>query len=193
MLFRSLAASGSAVEGQRETELAKRLSSTYAEWEAAQTRAGGVPRGLERVKSELDAWGMDRVQNLITAAEQRDQRALASFHLQAGQRLFDAGRDTDAISELRRAVYLSPYDRDAHLLLGRASARIGRLPEAIAEFKIAIWIDDRNDARLTLAAAYADTDEIALARAETQVIRARDPMNAEARQLADRLDRTPAP
>ena len=79
------------------------------------------------------------------------------------------------------------------LLLGRASARIGRLPEAIAEFKIAIWIDDRNDARLALAAAYADTDEIALARAETQVIRARDPMNAEARQLADRLDRTPAP
>ena len=70
----ALIASGTAAEGQREVELAKRLSSTYVEWESSPARAGTVPRGLERIKTDLDAWGMDRVQALLSAAEQRDQR-----------------------------------------------------------------------------------------------------------------------
>ena len=146
-------ASGATAEGQREIELAKRLSSTYAEWESSAARVGTVPRGLERVKTDLDAWGMDRVQELISAAEQRDQREVAAFHLDAGRRLLSAGRDTDAIAELRRAVYLSPYDGEAHVLLGRTYARGGRVQEAIAELKVAVWSDDRIDARLALATA----------------------------------------
>lgn len=194
VLGAALVASGSAVEGRREIELAKRLSSTYAEWEASpQSRNGGAPRGLERVKSDLDAWGMDRVQGLLAAAEQRDQRELATFHLEAGRRLYAAGRDTDAIAELRRAVYLSPYDREAHLLLGQASVRVGRVQEAIAEYKVAIWIDDRIDARLALATAYLDADDPAAARVETDAVLSRDPMNVDARRLRDRLDRSSTP
>ena len=62
----------------------------------------------------------------IAAAEQRDQREQAAFHLESGRRLFQAERDAEAIAELRRAIYLSPYEREAHLLLGRVYLRGGQ-------------------------------------------------------------------
>ena len=51
----ALQASGNASEGQREKDLAKRLSSTYVDWEAKQPGTNTVPGGLERIKMALDA------------------------------------------------------------------------------------------------------------------------------------------
>jgi len=77
----------------------------------------------------------------VVAAEQRDQRAVADFHLERGQRFFDAGRDEEAIAELRRTIFLAPYDSEAHLLLGRIYLRTGRRDEAIEALTIAVWSD----------------------------------------------------
>jgi hypothetical protein len=41
------------------------------------------------------------------------------FHLDAGRRLVEADAIVEAIAELRRTIYPTPY-REAHLLLGRA-------------------------------------------------------------------------
>ena len=60
-----------------------------------------------------------RVDAALGAAGQRDQRAIATFHLESGRRLFEQGRDEEAIAELRRTIFLSPYESEAHLLLGR--------------------------------------------------------------------------
>ncbi|MGE0444163.1 MAG: tetratricopeptide repeat protein [Vicinamibacterales bacterium] len=140
----ALQATGANAEGAREKELARRLSSTYAEWEAQQGGVNAAPRGLERMKIRLDAAGTPRVEDALVATGQRDQRELAAFHLESGRRLFEAGRDADAIGELRRAIYLAPYDSTAHLLLGRAYLRGGRTAEAIDALKIAVWADPNN-------------------------------------------------
>jgi Flp pilus assembly protein TadD len=137
----ALQASGSAAEASREKELARRLSSTYADWEAKQPGANAVPRGLERVKLEIDVPAALRVDAAVVAAEQRDQRAVAAFHLESGRRLFDAGRDAEAIAELRRTVFLAPYESEAHLLLGRIYLRSGRVQDAIDALTIAAWSD----------------------------------------------------
>ena len=50
VLGAALAASGNAAESTREKELARRLSSTYDEWEK-RPAAEQVPKGLERVKN----------------------------------------------------------------------------------------------------------------------------------------------
>jgi len=186
----ALQSSGSAAEGQREKDLAKRLSSTYAEWEAKQPGANAAPVRLERVKMQLDAANSPSVEDAIVATEQRDQRELAAFHLDSGRRLFQAERDAEAISELRRAIYLSPYDREAHLLLGRLYLRAGRVREAVEELKISIWSDDQIDAHLALADAYTQAREVAAARNELQTVFNRDPGNAEAKR---RLDLLPPP
>jgi Flp pilus assembly protein TadD len=178
----ALQASANAAEGQRERDLAKRLSSKYTEWEK-QPGASAVPPNLERVKSELDATSSPRIEEAIAAAEQRDQRDVAAFHLESGRRLFQAERDADAIAELRRAIYLSPYQREAHLLLGRLYLRAGQIADAIDELKISIWSDDRTDARVTLAEAYMQSKNFGGARTELQTVLTREPSNTEARRL----------
>ena len=139
----ALQASGNSVEATREKELARRLSSTYAEWEAKQ---GGdaVPRGLERLKLDIDMPASLRVDAALGAAGQRDQRAIATFHLESGRRLFQEGRDEEAIAELRRTIFLAPYESDAHLLLGRIYLRTGRRQDAIDALTIAAWSDPAN-------------------------------------------------
>ena len=184
----ALQANGNTVEAAREKELARRLSSEYAEWEARQgATANTIPPGLERIKTDVDVPAALRVENVIVAAEQRDQRELAGFHLAAGRRAYDAERDVEAIAELRRAIYLSPYDAAAHLLLGRAYLRSGRIDEAIDALKIAIWSEDTIAARLVLAEAYIQARDIETARAELGWILEADPQNRTATQLLQRL------
>ena len=187
MLGVALQATGSITEAGREKELAKRLSSDYAEWDAKQGGRNDVPRGLERIKTDVDVPASLRLESAIVASEQRDQRDLARFHLDAGRRAYQAERDSEAISALRRAVYLAPYDSAAHLLLGRVYLRSGRMDEAINEFKIAIWSDDTVGAHLALADAYVQARDVAAARAELQWILKADTQNADAKRMLDRL------
>lgn len=183
----ALQAAGSTTEAAREKELARRLSSEYAEWEARQKGVNSAPPGLERVKTDVDVPAALRVENVIVAAEQRDQRDLAAFHLEAGKRAYRGERDAEAIAELRRAVYLAPYQSEAHLFLGRAYLRSGRIDEAIDALKIAIWSEDTIAAHLVLAEAYIQARDEATARTELRWILKADPQNADARKLLDRL------
>jgi tetratricopeptide (TPR) repeat protein len=183
----ALQASGSVTEAGREKELAKRLSSEHGEWEAKQAGRNDAPRGLERVKTDVDIPASLRLENVIVAVEQRDQRDLARFHLEAGRRAFQAERDAEAIAALRRAIFLAPYDNAAHMLLGSAYLRSGRIEEAIDEFKIAIWSDDTVAAHLALADAYVQARDYETARAELQWILKADPQNTEAKRMLDKM------
>jgi tetratricopeptide (TPR) repeat protein len=183
----ALQASANAAEGQREKDLAKRLASKWVDWEKKQPGTSAIPPDLERLKTDLDAAGAPRVDEAIAAAEQRDQREQAAFRLESGRRLYQAQRDAEAIGELRRAIYLSPYDREAHLLLGRAYLREGQIADAIDELKISIWSDDQTDARIALAEAYIQAKNPDAARTELETVLTREPSNAAARQLLDQL------
>ena len=123
----------------------------------------------------------------IVAAGQRSQQELAAFHVDAGRRAYLVERDDEAIASFRRAVYLSPYDAEAHLLLGRVYLRGGRHQEAIDEFTISIWSRDSVAARLALAEAYIQTQNMAGARTELQVVLSREPTNPDARRLLARV------
>src|SRR5205807_1536650 len=130
VLGAALAAANNPAEAAREKELARRLSSTYEQWEK-RPPAEAVPRGLERLKSDIELPHGRRVAATLATAEKRDQRELARFYLDRGRRLFEQENDRDAVLELNRALYLSPYEADAHLLLGRIHLRNGRVREAI--------------------------------------------------------------
>lgn len=150
LLAASLAASGAGPEAERERELARRLSDRWAQG----TASDAVPRGLERLP-DPPGRGASRLATTIAAGQQRDQQALAAFHIDAARRAFDAGRDQETIREVQRALYLTPYDADALRLLGRAQARSGLLQEAADAFKIAIW-------SMESAGAHVDLGEVLL-------------------------------
>ena len=132
VLGAALLAAGSQTEAAREKELARQLSSKYEEWTKRQAATGeAVPRGLERLAIDLETFGGQRLDSALLNSAQREQRELAAFHLQRGRRLFESEQNREALAELQKAVYLSPYEAEPHLLIGRIYLRTGRPREAI--------------------------------------------------------------
>ena len=174
-----LEASGRTAEAQRERELA-RLLGTIAD-------APGVPKDLERLRTDLVSGTIGSPERLITNPAQREQQELSAFHLDRGQRLFEQQQDREAALELRRAIYLSPYLPEAHLLLGRIYQRAGRVPEAIDAFRISIWSRETAAARLALAEALVENGQREEARIEIGRVLELEPENAAAKALLDRI------
>jgi Tfp pilus assembly protein PilF len=180
-----LEASGSATEAQRERELARRLS---AEYEEGGDRPNGatVPKGLERLSLYLQRPEAGRADSALVATERREQSEMATFHLDRGRRFFEREEDRGALAELQRAIYLSPYQAEAHLLVGRIHLRAGRTHEAIEALKISLWSQETAEGHIALGEAYLQGKDPTAARAEAERALVLKPGLAAASQLLDR-------
>jgi tetratricopeptide (TPR) repeat protein len=189
VLAAALQATGATVEAERERELARQLSSVYVEWDQRPNAATEpVPRGLERLRDDIDTPRLSLAETLLAPREQKEQQDLAAFYFERGRRLYDQQQDREAIEELRRSLYLSPYQAQAHLLLGRVYLRTGRFRDAIDALKISIWSQDSAAAHAVLGEAYLQAKDTSRARTELQKALQLDPELAEARALAARID-----
>jgi tetratricopeptide (TPR) repeat protein len=186
LLGAALATAGGGAEAAREKELARRLSSQYAQWDR-RPPTDPVPRGLERLKKDVELPHAREIEARITTVEQRDQQELTRFYLESGRRLFEKENDREAVAELNRALYISPYLAEAHLLLGRIHLRNGRLREAIDAFKISLWSTESAAAHAALGEAYRQDKDLVNARAEAERALALDPSSDEARALLARI------
>jgi Tfp pilus assembly protein PilF len=138
------------------------------------------------VKSGVELPSSPSVNDSLAASGQREQRDLARFHLEAALRMFEAERDRDALQELNRVLFLSPYEARAHLLVGRIHLRNGREAEAIDALKISLWSEETAEAHATLAQAYLTAKDLAAARSEAERALAMDPGNQTARGILER-------
>lgn len=181
-----LQGTGKDVEAQRELDLARQLSSSYDKLTGRASGERKVPSGLERASRQLEPFPSP-VAAAIASPAQRDQREMASFHLDHGRRLVEQERDREAEAELRRAIYLSPYNADAHLLLGRVYLRTGRVADAIGAFKISIWSQDTAPAHVALGEAYLRSGNRSGAREQAERALALAPDSAEAKALLARV------
>lgn len=186
-----LVSAGKRVEAQRELDLARQLG-TSLEPESL-TLTDKVPVGLERLGGRLDLQSAVRVGAAIANPAQREQQELAAFHVDRGRRFFEQDDDRAAVNELRRAIYLRPYDDEPHLLLGRIYQRSGQLREAIEEFRIAVWCRDSSQARVRLGEALLESGDRAGARTEAQRALVLTPDSAEAKALLARIGGTRPP
>jgi Tfp pilus assembly protein PilF len=184
VLSAALQASGSSVEATRERELARQLSSRLEELEKrAATDKGTVADGMERLREDPELRAGLRSEEMLVSSAQREQQDLASFHLDRGRRLYEGEEDREAMSELRRAVYLSPYEAQAHLLMGRIHLRGGRPAEAVEALKISIWSRETVEARIALADAYLRQQNVAGARGELEKALILDPESVDAKRM----------
>lgn len=181
-----LRSAGNTVEAAREDDLARQLSADYEELARRASQDRRVPPGLERLKLRLEPFAA-RVEAAIATPAQRDQREMAAFHLERGRRFFGQQRNREALTELRRAVYLSPYQAEAHLLLGRLYLRTGSVTDAIGALKISIWSEDTAAARVALGEAYLKAGNSAAAREQANRALALAPESAAAKALLSRI------
>ena len=138
---------------------------------------------MARVREDPELRAGLRPEQTIVNTAQREQQDLASFHLDRGKRLFDREEDRQALAELRRTVYLSPYEAQAHLLIGRIHLRAGQTTDAVDALKISIWSRDSAAARIALAEAYLRQQNPSAARTELESALALEPESAEAKRL----------
>ena len=184
VLGAALQGTGGTVEAARERDLARQLSARYEKLApAGAAEKPNIPWGLERVAFEPEASRMTRADQVIVNSAQREQRELARFHLERGRRLFEKEQDREAMTELGRTVYLSPYEAEAHLLIGRIHLRAGRPGDAIDALKISIWSEETAAARVALAEAYLKAGNAASARVEAERALVLAPESAEAKRL----------
>jgi Flp pilus assembly protein TadD len=189
VLGAALLATGFRAEGEREKDLARQLSSTYADWEQRPNAAAEpVPRGLERLRDDLDPTRPTPVDSGGAPVDPKDRGDLAAFHADRGRRQFEQKQDEEAIPELKRSLYLLPYQPDVHLLLGRIYLRSGRVTDAIDALKISLWSRDSAEAHAVLGQAYLVGKDEAGARAELKKAQQLDSNGADTKQLAARLD-----
>ncbi|MPY86669.1 MAG: tetratricopeptide repeat protein [Luteitalea sp.] len=191
VLAAALQASGRTTEAARERELTRQLSSTYLTWERqAEATGDPVPRGLERSSEDLDGMPTRLLDSVVVQASQQEHSDLARFHRDRGQRFFEQQQNREALEELRKALYLAPYDADTHLWLGRALTKAGRLREAIDSLKISIWSQESVAARVALAAVLLESGDRIAAREHVEQALRLDPASAEANALRARLRRS---
>lgn len=190
VLGAALAASGNSGEAAREKELARRLSSIFEEWDK-RSPTDPVPKGLERLKADTEVPDRIRIDQAMVATGQRDHQELAQFYLDRGRRLFEEENDRDAIVELNRALFLSPYQPEAHLLVGRIRLRNGRVPEAVEALKISLWSSETVEAHVALGEAFLQADDPDAARLEGERALAMDPGSADARRLLEKAGPKP--
>lgn len=166
VLAAALKATNAATEADRERELAQKLSAGYEEERTMSSEP--VPKRLERICDYLERPGAAYADSILSSTGRRDQTELAAFHLERGRRFFEREDDRSALTELHRAIYLSPYQADAHLLLGRLHLRAGRTKEAIDALKISLWSEETPAAHVALGEAYLQAKDPAAARKEAE-------------------------
>ena len=185
----ALQEAGAAAESARELGLARQLSSKYAEWEKKPAGADPVPKALERPSQDIETMHGPQLDAAQLTSAQREQQQLSAFHLERGRRFYESEHDRDALIELRKAIYLSPYAAEPHLWLGRVLLRTGQTKDAVDALRIAVWSQDSAIGRLALAEALLQSEDEAGARAEATKALALDPGLAEAKALLARIDK----
>ncbi|MCC7008401.1 MAG: tetratricopeptide repeat protein [Acidobacteria bacterium] len=178
-----LAANGRQAEAQRELELARVLGAT--EPVAAGPPSPRIPRNLERLIDQLDVKPSRAV--AAAAPAQRDQQETAAFLLARAKTLIAQKDDRRAMAELRRAIYLAPYQDEPHLLLGQLYRRAGQVSDAIDEFKVAVWARESAEAHVALGEALFDAGEKEAARKAADRALVLSPGSAAARALLERI------
>lgn len=177
-----LAASARPTEAQRELDLARLLGTAVS---VGTTLPSRTPRDLERLVDDLD--GVSVAPAPAAGPAQRDQQEVAAFHLARAKAFIAQHDDRQAMNELRRAVYLAPYQDEPHLLLGQLYRRAGQLSDAIDELKVAVWARESVETLVALGQALLDAGERGEARRAAERALVLAPASAAARALLARL------
>jgi hypothetical protein len=98
----------------------------------------GAARSVDRNQDWRDAV------SLWTAALEANPEGSGKIHGELGLALVEAGRGTDAIAHLQRALEIGPPETDFHNNLALALEREGRLAEALPHFEHALAMEPTN-------------------------------------------------
>lgn len=189
MFSKSLERTGQAEAATAADNEARRYLSSYAkmqtEWQRGQT-INEVPLRLQQSFNRFDFYGAKRIED--TAAD-NPTGANAQDLLAKAREMYEAGRDDEALPELRRVLTVEPMSAEAYLYIGRIYQRRGDLDAATSALKTAVFWDAKQiDAHILLGKIFLERGDRQTAMTYARNAMQIDPNNPEAIGLQRQIE-----
>ncbi|HKQ52686.1 MAG TPA: tetratricopeptide repeat protein [Pyrinomonadaceae bacterium] len=186
LLAKSLEKTGQTEQATAADDQARRFLPSYAkwqtEWQKSQTTSNVALRLRPFNRADLPAPQTAEGEIIPTSGSPQEFLAQA-------QKLYQEGRDEEALQLLRRVLTLEPTSAEAFLLIGRINQRLGDQQAAISALKTAIFWESRTiDAHVLLGRIFLELGDraqaLSYARSAIQI----DPNNQEAIALQRQVE-----
>jgi tetratricopeptide (TPR) repeat protein len=168
---------------------ARRFLPTYAVWQTDWQKSQSTSNVSLRLRNTFTR---DDYFSIIRDPESsNNDRAGGNTQdlLEKARQLYIAGRDEDALPELRRVLTIEPMSAEAYMLIGRIQLRRGDQDAAISALKTSIFWDAKLiDAHVLLGRIFLERGDRAQAMAYARSAMQIDPNNQEAVALQRQVD-----
>ncbi|MBD0373513.1 MAG: tetratricopeptide repeat protein [Pyrinomonadaceae bacterium] len=186
LFAKSLERIGKAGDAADADNQARRYLQVYAKWQTEWQKSQTVAEVPLRLRQVYDREGQFTIR-----ADQGDDVASGNTQdlLIKARELYSAGRDEEALPELRRVLMIEPMNAEAYLLIGRIHLRRGDQEQAISALKTAIFWDAKLiDAHVLLGRIFLERGDRAAAMTYARNAMQIDPNNQEAIALQRQVD-----
>jgi tetratricopeptide (TPR) repeat protein len=182
LFAKSLERAGKTDDAASADNEARRYLQVYAKWQTEWQKSQTTTNVPLRLQLDFN------LNNYYDAIRHRDQDALDATGagdtqdlLVKARELYTAGRDEEALPELRRVLTVEPMSAEAYLLIGRINLRRGDLDAAISALRTAVFWDSKLiDAHILLGRIFTERGDRAQAMSHARSAMQIDPNNAEA-------------
>jgi tetratricopeptide (TPR) repeat protein len=191
LLAKALERTGKADAASDADTQARRFLPTYAVWQTDWQKAQSTPNISLRLRNIFRREEYFPMLREGEGAGNTEAVASGSTQnlLEKARQLYTAGRDDDALPELRRALTVEPMSAEAYLLIGRIHQRRGEQDAAISALKTAIFWDAKMiDAHVILGRIFLERGDRAQAMAYARSAMQIDGNNQEAIALQRQVD-----
>lgn len=159
---------------------ARKYLPTYAKWQDEWQRSQTTSRLTVRLRDVLNV--SDLAEWVRSSTNPTDVNASATQDLlEKARKLYQDGRDDEALPEIHRVVMIEPTNAEAYLLSGRINLRRSDQEAAIAALKTAIFWDPKLiDAHILLGKIFLERGDRGEATKYATSAMSIDPNNQEA-------------
>jgi tetratricopeptide (TPR) repeat protein len=179
LLAKALEKQGQADQAAAADDQARRFLPPYAKWQTEWQKSQTVSNVSVRLRQVFNISDLPRPAS--PGDEQSSNPGSPAELLAQAQKLYQDGRDEEALPLLRRVLTLEPTSADAFLLIGRINQRLGDQKAAISALKTAIfWESKTIDAHILLGRIFLELGDRAQALTYARNAIDIDPTNQEA-------------
>jgi tetratricopeptide (TPR) repeat protein len=187
LLAKALEKAGHAEQATAADDQARRFLPSYAKWQTEWQKSQSTSNISVRLKQVFNIG--DVPAQTDASVEQASASGSPQEFLSQAQKLYQDGRDEEALQLLRRVLTLEPTSAEAFLLIGRINQRLGDQQAAISALKTAIfWESKTIDAHILLGRIFLELGDRAQALTYARNAVQIDPNNQEAIALQRQVE-----
>jgi tetratricopeptide (TPR) repeat protein len=187
LFAKSLERTGSVEPATAADDQARRYLQVYARWQTEWQKSQTTPGVSLRLRDSFNRSDYF----LITRDQKSEQEESSNTQdlLVKARELYKAGRDDEALPEVRRVLTIEPMSGEAYLLIGLINQRRGDQEAAISALKTAIFWDSKLiDAHIALGRIFLERGDRAMALTYARSAMQLDPNNQDAIALQRQVD-----